>query len=151
MKKVDLSQIINALPNIGVIVGIIFLVFELRQIQEQGEAQANYNFYNSVSAGMMAGATNPYHAGVMVKVTSNADMTEEEALSGQFWLISILLLWEYGWHEMEAGRYDLDQYNIPEKIDVWNGLSALRELWVDQQRNHHPEFVRFMQENVIDQ
>ena len=151
MKKIDLSQIINALPNIGVIVGIIFLVFELRQIQEQGEAQANYNFYNSVSAGMMAGATSPYLAGVIVKVASNADMTEEEALSGQFWLISILLLWEYGWQEMEAGRYDLDQYSIAEKIDTWNGLSALRELWVDQKRWMNPGFVAFMQEKVIDQ
>jgi hypothetical protein len=151
MKKIDLSQIINALPNIGVIVGIIFLVFELRQIQEQGEAQANYNFFNSVNTGITEATTSPYLAGVIAKVISNGDLTEAEAVSGQFWLISILLLWEYGWSEMEAGRYDLDQYNIGEKISTWNNLSALRELWVDQQPGLNPGFVAFMQENVIDQ
>jgi hypothetical protein len=49
MKKIDLGQTMNTLANIGVILGIVFLAFELRQSQVVGRAQTR----NEVSrAGM---------------------------------------------------------------------------------------------------
>ena len=38
MKKIDLGQAINTLANVGVITGIVFLGFELRQNQTVGRA-----------------------------------------------------------------------------------------------------------------
>ncbi len=40
MKKIDLGQTISILANVGVIGGIVFLAFELRQNSEQLEIQA---------------------------------------------------------------------------------------------------------------
>ena len=40
MKKIDLAQTLNTLANVGVIAGIIFLAFELRQNNDLLTAQA---------------------------------------------------------------------------------------------------------------
>ena len=39
MNKIDLGQTMNTLANVGVILGIVFLAFELRQSQLVGRAQ----------------------------------------------------------------------------------------------------------------
>lgn len=41
MKKFDLGQTINTLANLGVIAGIVFLVFELEQNNQIMELEAN--------------------------------------------------------------------------------------------------------------
>ncbi len=50
MKKLDLGQTISILANIGVIAGIVFLGFELRQNNVQLASQSRMNFYEMRSA-----------------------------------------------------------------------------------------------------
>ena len=46
MKKIDVSQTLGILANIGVIAGIIFLAVELQQNNELLEAEVSYSKYS---------------------------------------------------------------------------------------------------------
>ena len=50
MNKIDLGQSITILANVGVIVGIVFLLFEIRQNTAQLRSQASYSINQSVGA-----------------------------------------------------------------------------------------------------
>ncbi len=67
MKKIDVSQAITILANVGVIAGIIFLAFELRQVQDQMDAQISFNIFSERNQGVRVIATNPLLAGIIVK------------------------------------------------------------------------------------
>jgi hypothetical protein len=45
MKKIDLGQMITILANLGVIAGIVFLAFEIRQNTAQLRAEAAYSIH----------------------------------------------------------------------------------------------------------
>ena len=48
MKKIDLGQTITILANLGVIGGIVFLAFEIRQNTAQMRAEAAYSIHQDV-------------------------------------------------------------------------------------------------------
>jgi hypothetical protein len=50
MKKIDLNQSISILANLGVIVGLIFLTYEVRQNTAQMRADAGYSINEAVDA-----------------------------------------------------------------------------------------------------
>ena len=151
MKKVDLGQTINTLANIGVIAGILFLALEVRQFQDQMEAQTNFNYYSAINSDMSQIIDSPYLPGIIEKVEIGEELTPEESIRARTWIVQILKLWEYGWREVEEGRYDIAVYNVDEKRNSFNGsLNALyRKTWQDLFESLDPGFVNFMEENVI--
>ena len=48
MKKIDLSQTITVIANLGVIGGVVFLAFEIRQNTAQMRAEAAYSVHQDV-------------------------------------------------------------------------------------------------------
>ena len=50
LKKIDLGQTITILANLGVIAGIVFLAFELRQNNSLLETQIRSNFMGARSS-----------------------------------------------------------------------------------------------------
>ena len=48
MKKIDLARIITVLANVGVVIGLVFLTFEIRQNTAQMRTQGAYSIYQSV-------------------------------------------------------------------------------------------------------
>jgi hypothetical protein len=50
MKKIDLGQTITILANLGVIGGIVFLAFEIRQNTAQMRAEAAYSIHQDVQS-----------------------------------------------------------------------------------------------------
>jgi hypothetical protein len=50
MKKIDLSQTISIFANLGVIAGLIFLGYEVRQNTAQMRAEASYSINEAVDA-----------------------------------------------------------------------------------------------------
>ena len=149
MKKLDVSRTINTLANLGVIAGIVFLILEIRQLQQQMEAQTSFNYYSSLRSDLAQVAASPYLGGIVAKLFSGVELSEEERASAEAFRSNILNQWEYGWREMEAGRFDSSQFNIAEKTNTFQSFPGLRAQWEQQSSSMNPNFVEFMQDNVI--
>ena len=77
MKKLDLSQTVSILANIGVIAGIVFLGIELRQNNELMAAEARFNNM-SLSTQAFAISSQPDIAAIYVKDRNGEELTEVE-------------------------------------------------------------------------
>lgn len=151
MKKLDLGQTITTLANIGVIAGILFLALEVRQFENQMEAQTNFNYYSAIRSDVSQVIDSPYLPRLIEKVELGDELTREESIRIEHWIVQILKLWEYGWREVEDGRYDSAVYNVSEKRNSFNGSlnSIYQKTWRSLADSLDPEFVAFMEENVI--
>jgi len=67
MTKIDLGQTINILANVGVIVGLAFLVYELHQNNEFLEQQERYTFLENVVGFTEFSAADPDVARLIVR------------------------------------------------------------------------------------
>ena len=74
MKKIDLGQTITIVANIGVLLGIILLVYELDQNRDMMRAQIRNEISRSAGDLLTTGATNERLAAVMVHCAFGAPM-----------------------------------------------------------------------------
>ncbi len=122
MKKIDLGQTISILANLGVIAGIIFLGLELRQVQDQMEAEISFNRFSEENSTRHLIATSPILAGAIAKRNAGEDLTREEVVMLDSYIASILISAEYAWRQHERGRLeDVDIQGLVRRIeqDFW--------------------------------
>ena len=149
MKKIDLGQTITILANIGVIAGIIFLAFELRQNNELLVAQTTYSQFAIDREQRMAIIQTDGLLEAMVKVQSNSPLSETEDLRLQFLYNDMVDTWRWQYREVQAGRLPNDFIDVDSwrsTLDILPGVLAAFE---DDRPVLDPEFVRFVDENVV--
>ncbi len=78
MKKIDLGQTIGILANVGVIAGIVFLGFELRQNNQFLGAEARYNLLQNRQAVHLMVIQDDNVAGLLVKAAGAEELTTIE-------------------------------------------------------------------------
>ena len=77
MKKLNLSEIVQTLANVGVIESIIFLAFEVQQFETQLEAQTRYNFHQGQQEMLILYATDPFLGNIGDKLANKEEITSE--------------------------------------------------------------------------
>jgi len=149
LKKIDLGQTITILANIGVIAGIIFLAFELRQNNELLVAQTTYSQFAIDREQRMAIIQTDGLLEAMVKVQSNSPLSETEDLRLQFLYNDMVDTWRWQYREVQAGLLPNDFIDVDSwrsTLDILPGVLAAFE---DDRPVLDPEFVRFVDENVV--
>ena len=118
MKRIDLGQTITILANLGVLIGILLLVYELAQNREMVQAQTRNSVAEMVVNLLALEAGDPGIAEIMVKLGSGRPLTRGEMERFQ------VLQWAY-WryrenvhYQYRNGLYDEDEY------------LALRAVWL---------------------
>ena len=99
MKKIDLSQTITVLANIGVIAGIVFLVIELQQNNELMEAEARFNRMTAVTESYTIEALQPEITTILLKESNGDSLTELEDFRIQAFWMRVLKVLEWGFIE----------------------------------------------------
>ncbi len=98
MKKLDIGQTLGILANVGVIAGIVFLGFELRQNNSFLAAQARSQLTaNRISANEMELV--PENLSVINKAQNGEELTQEETLRLRFIGTGIFVRWEAEYKE----------------------------------------------------
>ena len=144
MEKDRLSRLLTLGANFGVIAGILLLVYELRQNNELMGAEARYNrlIVNTENYGRMA--ENPEFAELWLKAVDNEEMSRSEQARIDAFLVHAYLVREWSYKE-------LPQDELP--IERWRRNHAQIEryniVWRREKSNFDPEFVKFMDANVI--
>ncbi len=144
MKKVDLGQTITILANVGVIAGIAFLAFELRQNNELMAEEAQRARAQSVREIWGDYADN---AEVIVKDLNGETLTAAE-------LLRMNALWMSGFFGYQTSFQQLPREEIEGNLGLFRQnletLPSFGATWEQYRETFRPEFIRYMDENVFD-
>jgi hypothetical protein len=151
MKKIDFGQTVSVLANVGVIAGIVFLAYELRQNNELMSADANMRLLDNRVSYWERLATDNDVAALLLKSANGDTLSPLEEYKLRNLNIAAWIMW--GW---EFGRYTDGYIELDElPIDGWRANLAegggMLDVWENQRDfvDPSPEFVRFIEQEVI--
>ena len=154
MKNFDFAHTITVLANVGVVAGIVFLIFELQQNNELMEAEARATHASMTQTGWGYIIENPDFIDVLIKDRSGETVTEAEELRlNALWMQS-LAQFQFRFLEdpeaakdwVSAQRRNYDSY--PSLRNTWHGKgSGSRQAGKD---NFDARFIEFYEENIVD-
>ena len=159
MKKLDLGQTISILANIGVIAGIVFLAVELQQNNELLSAEARSTRLGVRLDEAQLPIHNPALVDALIKHRHREELTEHEQLVLERYMETLLVIFQNTYTEGQRGFIDED--SIP--IDSWRGLFSsetfsipgywpnLSAYWEVSKFGFNPDFVQWMEENVVNE
>ena len=145
-----LAEIIAA---VAVIASLIYIGNELRQNTEALQAQSRHNLISLRIGVVDVQLENWNLLEALHRFVDGGDLSASERTAVKLMSIKILEMWQWQHGEFQAGTLTRDQ--LP--VESWRGLyndkvlpNAVSELWEERKGTLNPEFVRFMEENVID-
>jgi len=150
LKKLELGQIIGILANVGVIAGIIFLALQIRQGNELMQSEASIAYVEMRRDGLRNRGQDREHLRSIIKSWNGEELSQLESLSLDFYHWSTFVNWEWEYGQYVDGILEvLDQ--PPELrwravIDYYPGM---RTSWEAHKDSLSPEFVQWMEENVV--
>lgn len=116
MKKIDLGKTISMLANVGVLAGIIFLAYELRQntiATELGVAQGHFEATVTANQQMIA---YPHLAELVAKTIEGGELSRVEELQLNNGYATQLRAWQNSHYQYERGALD---------EELWRGYSNM--------------------------
>lgn len=151
MKKIDITQMINMLANLGVIAGIIFLGYELRQNNEQLSAQSRFNYYQTRVDFFRENAIDEEFVAVWRKAGTDLEsLTPIERGRVGSYARAIFTAWEYELAEFERGLLRAEEFNVSSKSAFYGvQRTVFDEVWPSYRTTAPENFVRYMEEQVI--
>ena len=147
MKKIDLGQTIAILANIGVIAGIAFLAFELRQNTKLLRAQAGYNLLQN-RAGFRDDVFRDPELAEFVVRTEGGDVLSEvdqRRVTAQIERTILNWQWEYGQYvDGNLAEGELPIPAIQRTLAGQRGFPGALEVWDSFKYQLRPDFVEFI-------
>ena len=119
MKKIDLGQMITILANIGVIAGIVFLGFELRQNQLVGRAQTQTAIADARRELTQSDISGPI-VDILVSLQREEPLSEGDEIRMAMWTDSWLRHYANVYYQNLQGLYDDDGFEANmQEIEAW--------------------------------
>ena len=144
MKKIDPGQTITILANVGVIVGIVFLVFELRQNSDLMRAQTRMELARDTIDLITLNISNTAYLDAIDRGHAGAELTDVEATQYRRTYNAWIWNWNNLAYQYRVGLYDEAEYSLQINVvrqDIVR-LPGLREHWCNNRlRNASPELV----------
>ncbi len=149
MKKIDLGQGITILANIGVIAGILFLGYELRQNNVYLQEQARYNlFRNRLDANTFT-LENPEIARLWYRQNGDSPLSDLDRERRADLLHTHLLRWQHDFSSMRLGIIDEEDFPLLGIRATWDEQGDFQEAWDRRKRGYSPDFVEWVEANVV--
>jgi hypothetical protein len=145
MKKIDLGQTVNTIANVGVIIGILLLVFELTQNREMMRAQIRNEIATSLS-GALPAVMDSELADALFRADNGGEVTGAENYRISLANEILFRYWENAYYQYEQGLYDEIEFSghrgaIAASI---NGRPRLAQYWCIDRANYAAPFVEFV-------
>ena len=143
MKKIDVGQSISILANIGVIAGIIFLAYELRQNTLVTEIAAAQNVVTNIGSRNIVVIENDDFAQVLLRADSGEPLTPSESMRLRIFFSDALRAWQSIFLQNRRGALDEAMWHtqLAEMELTINGYGSYRAHWDLTKDNYSPEFV----------
>jgi hypothetical protein len=143
MKKIDLSQAVSILANIGVIAGIIFLAYELRQNTLATEITAAQNLVTNIGSRNIVVIESDEFAQVLLRAEAGEPLTPSETLRLRLFFADALRGWQSIFVQNQQGALDeaIWQTQLAEMELTINGYASYRSHWERTKDYYSREFV----------
>jgi hypothetical protein len=143
MKKSDLGQTVNTVANIGVIVGILLLVFELSQNRDMMRAQTRNEISRGVVELLSSPSTNVELADGWAKIRQGDPITPAQNVMLETFSESVFRYWENVHYQYRQGLYDEEEYSkhLDTMIELTSNDVVFRNWWCTRQSLYSESFV----------
>jgi hypothetical protein len=147
MKKIDLGQTLQILGNVGVIVGILLLVYELNQNRQMMQAQTRNELSQTIVNQFFDSAGNESLADIVHRGQSGNLESEVEQRRYEWFLFSRFRYWENVHYQYRLGLYDEDEFSaqIQAFLPTFR-RSGVSELWKSIKPAYSQDFVAAVDE-----
>lgn len=142
MKKIDLSQAITILANLGVIAGIVFLAFELQQ-NTQAVRVASAQSYLAGGNGLdFQIATDAEFADLVIRGDDAESLSPTDKLRLERWNYAVFRQWETAYYLHKIGALE-DELWVAYRHEVHKILSrspAMQRYWSEGRASFTTDF-----------
>ena len=151
MRKLELEQSLKILGNLGVIIGILLLVYELNQNRQMMEAQTRHDLSESIVNQFLDIASDGELAEIIIRGASGTLESEVEQTRFRWWLLSRFRYWEDVHYQYRVGLYDQTEFDAQ-----WEGFKVvlMRDPWVNYFQGNvasfSPEFAAKVHETIAE-
>lgn len=156
MKISKFSDWMTIATNIAVVAGIIALAIEVSQNTKQLRAQASYNLLQN-RVEIRSGVTHdPELAEFWLRMKSEQPLSEVDALRALAHAETVLLKWHWEYSQYVDGSLSLDELPVQAYRAAWRGVGwanfkGFPGAWPSLKGQFRPDFVAWMEANVINQ
>jgi hypothetical protein len=151
LKKLDLGQVIGIVANVGVIAGIVLLAVELNQNNALLRNEARYNLHAARTEEIEQTVLNPELGDLWFKAEDGETLTASERRRLSQMMLGRFVRWEWYYEQYRDGL--IEQEVLP--IEAWRSIllegTILPEIWKQRSSLLTPDFVEWMEENVVDE
>ena len=147
MKKIDLGQTITILANIGVIAGIVFLAYELRQNTLATEIESAQNLITSIGDRNAMVIESDEFASVLLRAEEGVELAPSERVRLAFFYSDAMRGWQSIFFQHERGALDDGMWHtqLAEMSGALNDFSTFREYWETRKANYAPSFNELLE------
>lgn len=110
MKKIDLGQILGISANVGVLIGILLLVYELNQNREMMRAQSRHDISSEFVGLMISVASNEQLANLIRRGDLSHELTPDEQYRYERYTRGMFRYWENVHYQYRLGMYDESEF-----------------------------------------
>ena len=136
------SRWLSILANLGVIGGIVLLVFEMGQTRDLMRAQTRHDLSASIVDLLLVIAENPQLASVMRRGDEGEDLSPDERYQYETRSRALFRYWEDVHYQYREGLYD--RVEFVSQRDAWsaylNGSRGAAAAWCGMRGEFSPEF-----------
>lgn len=148
MKKFDIGYTIQILANVGVIAGIVFLAFELRQNNEHMAAQGRFNRVSLVAQQFRTLAEDSDLTELRVQAGNGKQLSEVEQRRVDAALMATFVILQWEFEELPEDSAEIANMREVMHRNFANDATYLN-IWNDRKGAFNPEFVQWMEDNVV--
>ena len=135
--------------NLGVVIGIVFLGYELRQNSALLEAEAGRQLNQNQISLYSEMMTSPELTEFLAKLKRGDELTDAEKIRERAFYSRLILNWRWEFAEYRSGRLGQDQ--LPDlawiallKNEGFMPTPGLRDVWETGKKNREPDFVAYI-------
>lgn len=152
MKTEKLNSWLTLGANVGVLIGLILLVFELRQNSDLMRAQMSQSRSETSRSGLQAAYNSEYIPAVMIKVRNQEGLTSEEDFRYRLYLRSIHRNQENILWQVNQGLMPYDTPRIMRETlqTLLDDSAYTLAVWDETKQDYTQDYVAFVEEAIAD-
>ena len=150
MMKIDVGQAISIFANVGVILGIALLAYELHQNNELLESQAKLVLLQNRLAGAELIATDDSLGAAMIRERNGDELSQLDLLKLENYYYATFSKWEWEHRQNLAGLISSDNLPVEDWRAVFSSYPGFARHWRDDgfRKRFSSGFVDFVDEFI---
>ena len=132
----------------AVVLSLVFVAYEIRQNNELMGADARQVRTSMVIDSWRFGAENGELAEIRVRERNGEELTDVERERVDALVMAIFVGLDWQFKELTANSPEMNQVREVQRYNFAN-KAEYRRVWADRKNSFRPEFVQWMDENVV--